>query len=84
MRWLRVTVFRMQGEADAGDEPDYMIFLTQGLYELRSGTPEVALEYLNNAIKLEPEDELPFIVRSQCLNRSVPLHSLLCMRYLTG
>ena len=62
---------RRQGEADAAEEPDYMIFVTQGIYKLRSGSAEVALEYLNNAIKLDPEDELPFIVRSQCLNRSV-------------
>ena len=62
---------RRQGEADAAEEPDYMIFVTQGIYKLRSGSAEVALEYLNNAIKLDPEDELPFIVRSQCLNRSL-------------
>ena len=47
---------RRQGEADAAEEPDYMIFVTQGIYELRSGSAEVALEYLNNAIKLDPED----------------------------
>ena len=60
---------RMQGEADAADEQDYMIFLTQGIYELRSGSAEVAIEYLNNAIKLDPEDETPYIVRSHCLNK---------------
>ena len=60
---------RMQGEADAADEQDYMIFLTQGIYELRSGSAEVAIEYLNNAIKLDPEDEAPYIVRSHCLNK---------------
>ena len=46
-----------------------MTFVTQGIYELRSGSAEVAIEYLNNAISLDPDDEMPYIVRSQCLNR---------------
>ena len=60
----------MQGEADAEEELDYMTFVTQGIYELRSGSAEVAIEYLNRAISLDPDDEMPYIVRSQCLTRS--------------
>ena len=63
----------MQGEADAEEELDYMIFVTQGIYELRSGSAEVAIEYLNRAISLDPDDEMPYIVRSQCLTRSTIL-----------
>ena len=32
---------RLKGQADAADEGDYLTFLTQGLYEMRSGSMEV-------------------------------------------
>ena len=38
----------------------------QGLFELRSGSAEVALTYFDSAISLQPDDELPFIYRAQC------------------
>ena len=43
----------------------FEIFL-QGLFELRSGSAEVALTYFDSAISLQPDDELPFIYRAQC------------------
>ena len=59
----------MQGVADAAEELDYMTYLNQALYELRSGSAEVAIEYLDQAVSNDPDDELPFIVRSKCLNK---------------
>ena len=55
--------------ADAAEELDYITYLNQGIYELRSGSAEVAIEYLDQAVKNDPDDELPFIVRSRCLNK---------------
>ena len=43
-----------------------MTYVTQGLFELRSGSAEVALTYFDSAISLQPDDELPFIYRAQC------------------
>ena len=57
---------REQGEED---DFDYMTFVNQGLYEMRSGSAEVAIEYLDQAVKNDPDDELPYIVRSKCLNQ---------------
>ena len=57
---------RLQGQEDAADEQDYMTYVTQGLFELRSGSAEVALTYFDSAISLQPDDELPFIYRAQC------------------
>jgi Tfp pilus assembly protein PilF len=51
------------------DDFDYMTFVNQGLYEMRSGSAAVAIEYLDQAVKNDPEDELPYIVRSKCLNK---------------
>ena len=34
---------RLKGQADAAEEGDYLTFLTQGLYEMRSGSMEVKL-----------------------------------------
>ena len=59
----------MQGAADAAEELDYVTYLNQGIYELRSGEPEIAIEYLDQAVRNDPEDELPFIIRSKCLNK---------------
>lgn len=39
----------------------------QGMYELRSGSADVAIEYLDQAIRSEPEDEILFIMRCKCL-----------------
>jgi len=57
---------RLQGQEDAADEQDYMTYVTQGLFELRSGSAEIALTYFDSAISLQPDDELPFIYRAQC------------------
>ena len=35
---------RLQGQEDAADEQDYMTYVTQGLFELRSGSAEVVLQ----------------------------------------
>ena len=59
---------RLQGE-EVEEESDYMTFVNQGLYEMRSGSAAVAIEYLDQAVKNDPDDELPFIVRSKCLNK---------------
>ena len=59
----------MQGAAEAAEESDYITYLNQGIYELRSGSAEVAIEYLDQAVKNDPDDELPFIIRSKCLNK---------------
>ena len=58
----------MKGVADE-EEPDYMIYINQALYELRSGSAEVAIEYLDQAVMNDPDDEIPFIIRSRCLNK---------------
>ena len=39
----------------------------QGMYELRSGSADVAIEYPDQAIRSEPEDEILFIMRCKCL-----------------
>ena len=57
----------MQGADDLVDENDYLTYLNQGAYELRSGSAEVAIEYLDQAIRSEPEDEILFIMRCKCL-----------------
>ena len=46
-----------------------MTYLSQGIYEMKCGSAEVALTYLNRAVELEAEDEIPLVVRSECLNR---------------
>ena len=60
---------REKGENEELDDFDYMTFVNQGLYEMRSGSAAVAIEYLDQAVKNDPEDELPYIVRSKCLNK---------------
>ncbi|XP_023329597.1 uncharacterized protein LOC111702216, partial [Eurytemora carolleeae] len=60
---------RLQGQAAAADEHDYETYLAQGIFEMRSGTAEKALHYFNKAIDMESEDEVPYIVRSECLRR---------------
>ena len=35
---------------------------------LRNGFPEVAIIYLDLAVGMNPEVELPYIIRSKCLN----------------
>lgn len=42
--------------------------MNQAQYEMNIGCPEVAIIYLNLAIGLKPETDLPFLVRSKCLN----------------
>ena len=67
---LLIDIFaREQGENEEVDDFDYMTFVNQGLYEMRSGSAAVAIEYLDQAVKNDPEDELPYIVRSKCLNK---------------
>ena len=39
---------RLKGQADAADEGDYLTFLTQGLFEMRSGSMEV--NHLNSSV----------------------------------
>ena len=60
-------LFRVQGADDLVDENDYLTYLNQGMYELRSGSAEVAIEYLDQAIRSDPEDEILFIMRCKCL-----------------
>ena len=62
-----VVCSRTQGAAEVVEEFDYLTYLNQGVYELRSGSAEVAIEYLDQAIKSEPEDEVLFIMRCKCL-----------------
>ena len=45
----------------------FIIIHSTGAYELRSGSADVAIEYLDQAIRSEPEDELLFIMRCKCL-----------------
>ena len=59
--------FRTQGAAEVVEEFDYLTYLNQGVYELRSGSADVAIEYLDQAIRSEPEDEILFIMRCKCL-----------------
>ena len=61
--------YRQKGEADAEDEVSYMTYVNQAQYELLTGCADVAIGYLNCAVALKPEDQLPYIVRSKCLNR---------------
>ena len=35
--------------------------------DYRGGSAEIALEYMNAAMKLEPDDDMNYIIRSQCL-----------------
>ena len=51
------------------DEIDYMTFVNQAMFEMRSGSAENAIEYLDQAMKANPDDETPFLIRSKCLNR---------------
>ena len=60
---------RKKGEADAEDEVSYMTYENQAQYELVTGCAEVAIGYLDCAVALKPGDQLPYIVRSKCLNR---------------
>ena len=39
------------------------------MHELKCGSAEVALGYLNKAVELEAEDELPLVVRSDCFTK---------------
>ena len=39
---------RLKGQADAADEGDYLTFLTQGLFEMRSGSMEVKQSNISN------------------------------------
>ena len=41
----------------------------QGIHELRCGSAEVALGYLNKAVELDQQEELPLVVRSECFNK---------------
>ena len=36
---------------------------------MKCGSADVALGYLNRAVELEAEDEVPLVVRSECLNK---------------
>ena len=65
--YIYVLKNRKTGEAVAEEEEDYMTYVNQAQYELRRGSAEVAIRYLNTAIGLKPEDELPYMVRSKCL-----------------
>ena len=69
--------FRAKGDAEAIDATEYVTYLSQGIYEMKCGSAEVALTYLNRAVELEAEDELPLVVRSECLNRLDRLHEAL-------
>ena len=69
--------FRAKGDAEAIDATEYVTYLSQGIYEMKCGSAEVALTYLNRAVELAAEDELPLVVRSECLNRLDRLHEAL-------
>ena len=69
--------FRAKGDAEAVDATEYVTYLSQGIYEMKCGSAEVALNYLNRAVELEAEDELPLVVRSECLNRLDKPHQAL-------
>ena len=60
---------RDQVEGEEVEEFDYRTYVNQGLYEMRSGSAEVAIEYLDQAVSNDPDDEQPYIVRSKCLNK---------------
>ena len=61
-------MFRLEGEADEEDI-DYMTFVNQAVFEMRSGSAEIAIEYLDQAMRANPDDEIPFLIRSKCLNK---------------
>ena len=63
---LNKILARKTGGGLAEEDDDYMTYVNQARYELRSGSAEVAIKYLNLAVHLNPEDEIPFIVRSKC------------------
>ena len=69
--------FRAKGDAEAIDATEYVTYLSQGIHEMKCGSAEVALTYLNRAVELEAEDELPLVVRSECLNRLDKPHEAL-------
>ena len=48
---------------------DYMTFVNQAIFELKTGSAEIAIEYLDQAMKAYPEDEIPYLIRSKCLNK---------------
>jgi hypothetical protein len=65
-----ILICRKKGDqADAAAEVSYMTYVSQAKYELLTGSPEVAIGYLDRAVALKPEDELPYVARSKCLNR---------------
>ena len=49
---------RRERGLEEAEEPDYLTFTSQAEHELQRGQPEVALQYLNTALKLEPDDEM--------------------------
>ena len=66
---MNVIYCRAKGDAEAIDAYEYITYLSQGIYELKCGSAEVALTYLNRAVDLEAEDEIPLVVRSECFNK---------------
>ena len=45
---MNIETKRLKGQADAADEGDYLTFLTQGLFEMRSGSMEVKQSNISN------------------------------------
>jgi hypothetical protein len=72
-----ILICRKKGDqADAAAEVSYMTYVSQAKYELLTGCPEVAIGYLDRAVALKPEDELPYVARSKCLNSCQYQHTL--------
>ena len=59
----------MKGDEEENEEPDHETFVSQAIHELRCGSADIALDYLNNALKLEQDDDMIYIMRAQCLVR---------------
>ena len=47
-----------------------LLIISQGIFEMKCGSVERALGYLNRAIELDPVSEIPWVVRSECFTRS--------------
>ena len=67
--YIDYLISRDQVDGDEVEEFDYKTYVNQGLYEMRSGSAEVAIEYFDLAVSNDPDDEQPYIVRSKCLNK---------------
>ena len=67
---MNIETKRLKGQADAADEGDYLTFLTQGLFEMRSGSMEVKQSNISNHGLLQKKLNLNGIKGPDCLGIS--------------